>query len=85
MKTTFKSLLAIVIIAAFATGANAQVVMKDFVSMDHTGTIVNSVNNNGSNLYWKLEYKSTDRARIYYDFVIYKDAAMKDEMGVSHL
>ncbi|HCK22752.1 MAG TPA: hypothetical protein DHW15_11505 [Bacteroidetes bacterium] len=80
MKTTMKLILPLLFIGALASGLNAQVVMKDFVSKDHMGKIEKSVNNNGQPLYWKLEYKNTDGARIYYDFILYKDASMTKEM-----
>lgn len=80
MKTTIRIIALCMLMGAFASGVQAQVVMKDFMTEDHSGVIKNSQNNNGQDLYWKLEYKNTDRARIYYDFVLYKDAGMNNEI-----
>ena len=56
--------------------ANSQVVMKEFLSMNHEGNVAKSANNNGSALYYKFEYLSTDGARINYKLHIYKDKSM---------
>jgi hypothetical protein len=71
-----KIFLPLLLIGAFSMGIQAQVVMKEFVSSDHMGKVEKSVNNNGQPLYWKLEYQSTDGARIYYTLNFYKDAGM---------
>jgi hypothetical protein len=76
MKTTMKLFLPLLLIGAFSMGTKAQVVMKEFVSANHMGKVDKSVNNNGQPLYWKLEYKNTEGARIYYTLNFYKDAGM---------
>lgn len=57
--------------------AGAQVVMKEFLSANHEGKIDNTKNNDGKPIYYKLEYKSTEGARINYVLYLYKDASMK--------
>jgi hypothetical protein len=77
MKNIIKSFLSLMLIGAFALGTQAQgVVMKDFLSADHQGKIEKSLNNGGRPLYWKLQYKNTEGARINYDLIFYKDASM---------
>lgn len=60
-------------IISFAT--KAQVVMAEFLSQNHEGQIVHSINNNGKPLYYKFEYNSTDNMRINYTLYLYKDAS----------
>lgn len=69
--------LLIAFVAMAHLPSNAQVVMKEFLSENHTGKVDNSVNNNGKPLYYKFEYLHTDSARIYYKLYLYKDASMK--------
>ena len=80
MKTTMKLMLTLLFAGALSLGSQAQVVMKDFMSANHMGKVENSLNNPGKQLYWKLEYKSTEGARIYYTLTFYKDAAMSQPM-----
>ncbi len=76
MKKIFKTLLILTFIG-IASAAQSQVVMKEYLNVNHEGVIANSKNNNGKPLYYKFEYKNTDRNRIYYTLNFYKDAGMK--------
>ncbi|MEZ5013912.1 MAG: hypothetical protein R2794_06440 [Chitinophagales bacterium] len=77
MKNILKVILLAICIGAVSYSADAQVVMKEFLSENHTGKIEKSFNNGGKPLYYKFEYVSTDDMRIYYKLYLYKDAAMK--------
>ncbi|MBP9550116.1 MAG: hypothetical protein KBE86_13250 [Chitinophagales bacterium] len=76
MKNIIKTILFVAFIG-IASASQSQVVMKEFLNQNHEGMIANSKNNNGKALFYKLEYKSTDGARIYYTLNFYKDASMK--------
>lgn len=75
MKNILRTLLFITVIAMFSS-LQAQVVMKEDLTRNITGKIDKSVNNDGKPLYYKLEYKSTEGARINYQLTFYKDAGM---------
>ena len=75
-----KTILNICLLFAFITLAgvkgNSQVVMKDFLSIDHKGQLDKAANNNGSAIYYKFEYVNTEGARINYKLHLYKDKNM---------
>ncbi len=71
-------LLKIVILTSFigiSSFCSAQVVMKEFLSVNHEGQIANALCNGGKPLYYKFQYDSINNVRIYYTLVLYKDAA----------
>ncbi|MBC8045386.1 MAG: hypothetical protein H7Y00_01180 [Fimbriimonadaceae bacterium] len=76
MKNILKTFLVVAFLAIAAQATHAQVVMKEYLSTSHEGKIDNSVNNGGKPLYYKLEYKDTQGARINYTLHFYKDAGM---------
>lgn len=75
-----KKLLNICLMVAFiglaATEAKSQVVMKEYLSMNHDGNVAKSANLDGKPLYYKFEYVSTEGARINYKLHLYKDKSM---------
>ncbi len=75
-----KKILNIALMVAFIgflTGkANGQVVMQEFLSINHKGQVDKSLSCNGSPLYYQFEYVKTDRARILYTLHLYKDKGM---------
>jgi len=76
MKKILHICLMVAFVGFLGAEANSQVVMKEFLSMNHEGNVAKSANNNGSALYYKFEYLSTDGARINYKLHIYKDKSM---------
>lgn len=76
MKNILKTFCIIALIG-IASATQAQVVMKEFLNQNQEGVIQNAKNNNGKPLYYTLEYKSTEGARINYTLNFYKDAGKK--------
>ncbi len=74
MKKIFKLTL-LVSLVAMASVSKSQVVMSEFLSVNHEGMAANSKCNNGKPLYYKFQYDSTNNLRIYYTLYLYKDAA----------
>jgi hypothetical protein len=72
----FKTTLLVLFLATTAQYVSAQVVMKEYLATNHEGKIDNAKNNGGKPLYYKLEYKDTQGARINYTLHFYKDAGM---------
>lgn len=77
MKKILNIIMMVACIGFFPMVGNSQVVMKDFLTKDHTGQVDKSANNNGGALYYKFEYVSTQGARINYKLHLYKDKSMK--------
>ncbi|MFN3940272.1 MAG: hypothetical protein ACK4IY_06775, partial [Chitinophagales bacterium] len=78
MKNILKTFCIIALIGV-ASASEAQVVMKEFLNQNQEGVIQNAKNNGGKPLYYMLEYKSTEGARINYVLRFYKDAGKKTE------
>jgi len=76
MKKILNLFLLVSFIALGVNTAKSQVVMKDFLSIDHTGNVATAANNGGKALYYKFEYVSTEGARINYKLHLYKDKGM---------
>lgn len=76
MKNILKTCITICILAFATQQVSAQVVMKEMLSQNHEGKIENAKNNGGKALYYRLEYKDTQGARINYMLHFYKDAGM---------
>ena len=64
MKKILHICLMVAFVGFLGAEAKSQVVMKEFLSMNHEGNVAKAANNNGSALYYKFEYVSTDGARI---------------------
>lgn len=77
MKKFLKPLIFIFFISASIQKIDAQVVLKEYLTSNHEGKIDKSKNNGGKPLYYKMEYKNTEGARINYTLNFYKDASMK--------
>ena len=80
-KQTMKKILNICLVVAFISligvEGNSQVVMKDYLTASHQGSVEKSANNNNRALFYKFEYVSTEGARINYKLNLYKDKNMK--------
>jgi len=74
MKKIFKLILLVSFLGLGST-SRAQVVMAEFLSVNHEGVVANSKCNNGKPLYYKFQYDSTNNVRIYYTLYLYQDAA----------
>ena len=76
MKKLYNLTLLIAFVTLFSVTGNSQVVMKDYLVANHQGVVEKSLNNNGSGLFYKFEYVSTEGARINYKLHLYKDKGM---------
>lgn len=76
MKKILNICLFVAFMSLLGVEGNSQVVMKDFLTANHTGAIAKSVNNNNNALYYQWEYVSTEGARINYKLHLYKDKNM---------
>ncbi len=73
-----KNILKLILLALFigiASAPKAQVVMAEFLSLNHEGQVDKSVNNGGKPLYYKFQYDTTNNVRIKYTLYLYKDAS----------
>ena len=67
MKKLYNLTLLIAFVTLFSVTGNSQVVMKDYLVANHQGVVEKSLNNNGSGLFYKFEYVSTEGAsRVKY-------------------
>ena len=74
MKNIFKLILLASFIG-FASVSDAQVVMSEFLSLNHEGQVDKSVNNGGKPIYYKFQYDTTNNVRIKYTLYLYNDAS----------
>ena len=72
MKKILNICLMVAFISLIGVEGNSQVVMKDYLTANHTGAVAKSANNNGAELSYKFEYVSTEGARINYKLHLYK-------------
>jgi hypothetical protein len=76
MKKILNICLVVAFISLIGAEGNSQVVMKDYLTANHTGAVAKSANNNGAELSYKFEYVSTEGARINYKLHLYKGKSM---------
>lgn len=76
MRNIVKTFIAVCFLSVVTQQLSAQVVMKEMLSQNHEGKIDNAKNNGGKPLYYRLEYKDIQGARINYTLNFYKDAGM---------